>query len=493
MKSKYLLLKIFSFIFFTSSFILGAQPNILFIMSDDHALEAIGSYGSWLKEYCPTPTIDKLAQEGMRFTNVCCNNSICSPSRASIITGQYSHKNGVQNLNGSINEDSPQLAVELKKAGYQTAVFGKWHLTSRPMGFDSYKVTRGQGSWFDPVFYTQNSQWYGRRKKRERVPGEKHNGYCSDVYTDQALAWLRERDPKKPFCMMLHFKAPHHSYEYPKRWENYLKDTLIPEPPSLHEDVDKTSPRLKGVHTWHMIRKNGYFGRHEMDEDTAMWPHDGTDRGKASAAYQHMIHKYLRAVGAVDDNIKRVMDFLEQENIKNDTVIIYTSDQGYWLGQHGLYDKRLILEGSIKMPFIIRYPAKIKAGTVNEALCSNVDFAPTMLDIAGVAIPRTMQGASLSPLLESRHPSNWREGIWYSYWATGHFHWGVRTSQYKLVRFPGTTDYEFYDLEKDPNEMNNLSGDQNYSRIIAQTGKILEKLIKKVDIKPSQMPGANRQ
>ena len=220
--------------------------------------------------------------------------------------------------------------------------------------------------------------------------------------------------------------------------------------------------------------------------------HFGEDPYHILAAYQHMIHKYLRAVGAVDDNIKRVMDFLEQENIKDETVIIYTSDQGYWLGQHGLYDKRLILEGSIKMPFIVRYPGEIKAGSVNDSLCSNVDFAPTLLGIAGIPVPKTMQGVSLRPLLQGRQPTNWRKGIWYAYWATGHFHWGVRTRQHKLVRFPGTTDYEFYDLGKDPNEMNNLAGQPSYARATAQTEKILEKLIKEVDIKPNQMPGANR-
>jgi len=470
-----------------------ARPNILFIMSDDHASEAIGAYGSWLKKYCSTPTIDRLAAEGMRFTNVCCNNSICSPSRASILTGQYSHKNGVPSLNGSINEDSPQMAAELQKVGYQTGVFGKWHLTSQPKGFDTYKVTRGQGSWFDPVFFTKTGEWYGKKKKRERVPGEKHEGYCSDVYTDQALQWLKARDARKPFCMMLHFKAPHHSYEYPERWKDYLKDTLIPEPPSLHEDVKKTSPLLKGVHTWHMVDKNGYFGRHEKDEEPTMWPHDGSIRSKTSAAYQHMIHKYLRAVGAVDDNIKRVIDYLEKERIKDDTLIIYTSDQGYWLGQHGLYDKRLILEGSLKMPFIVRYPKEIKAGSVKEALCSNVDFAPTLLDMAGVAVPKAMQGFSLRPLLRGEKPAYWRKGIWYAYWATGHYHWGVRTQEHKLIRFAGTSDYEFYDLKKDPFEMNNLAGQTGYKRAVTEAGQLLEKLIKQVDIKPDQMPGAKKK
>jgi len=470
-----------------------AGPNILFIMSDDHASEAIGAYGSWLKKYCSTPTIDRLAAEGMRFTNVCCNNSICSPSRATILTGQYSHKNGVPSLNGAINENSPQVAAELQKAGYQTAIFGKWHLTSQPKGFDTYKVTRGQGSWFDPVFFTKTGQWYGKKKKRDRVPGEKHEGYCSDVYTDQALQWLKARDAKKPFCMMLHFKAPHHSYEYPERWKDYLKDTLIPEPSSLHEDVEKTSPLLKGVHTWHMVDKNGYFGRHENDEEPTMWPHDGSIRSKTSAAYQHMIHKYLRAVGAVDDNIKRVIDYLEKERIKDDTLIIYTSDQGYWLGQHGLYDKRLILEGSLKMPFIVRYPKEIKAGSVSEALCSNVDFAPTLLDMARVPVPKAMQGISLRPLLQGKYPANWRKGIWYAYWATGHYHWGVRTHEHKLIRFGGTSDYEFYDLKKDPFEMNNLAGQTGYKRAITETGQLLEKLIKQVDIKPDQMPGAKKK
>ena len=468
-------------------------PNILFIMSDDHASEAIGAYGSWLKKYCPTPTIDRLAAEGMRFTNVCCNNSICSPSRASILTGQYSHKNGVPNLNGGINEDSPQVAAELQKAGYQTAVFGKWHLSSRPKGFDTFKVTRGQGSWFDPVLFSRDNQWYGKKKKREVVPGEKHTGYSSDVYTSEALKWLKVRNAKKPFCMMLHFKAPHHSYEYPQRWKDYLKDTLIPEPPSLHEKVAKSSPLLKGVHTWHMLEKNGYFGRHDEDEEPPMWPHDGSVRGKTSAAYQHMIHKYLRAVGAVDDNIKRVIDYLEEQGIKDDTLIIYTSDQGYWLGQHGLYDKRLILEESLKMPFIVRYPKEIKAGSVNEALCSNVDFAPTLLDIAGLAIPKAMQGVSLRPLLQGKKPAKWREGIWYAYWATGHFHWGVRTRQHKLIRFADTENYEFYDLKSDPFEMHNLSGQPGYQKAIANTGRILEKLMKQVDIKPEQMPGAKEK
>jgi arylsulfatase A-like enzyme len=242
-----------------------------------------------------------------------------------------------------------------------------------------------------------------------------------------------------------------------------------------------------------MVNKNGYFGRHENDKKPPMWPHDGSIRSKTSAAYQHMIHKYLRAVGAVDDNIKRVIDYLEKERIKDDTLIIYTSDQGYWLGQHGLYDKRLILEESLKMPFIVRYPKEIKAGSVNEALCSNVDFAPTLLDMAGVTVPKAMQGFSLRPLLKRKEPANWRKGIWYAYWATGHYHWGVRTQEHKLIRFAGTSDYEFYDLKKDPFEMKNVAGQTGYKRAITETGQLLEKLIKQVDIKAKQMPGTKKK
>ncbi len=346
-------------------------------------------------------------------------------------------------------------------------------------------ITKGQGSWFDPTFFTQSSDWYPERRNRETPKGtEKHHGYSSDVYTDQALNWLRNRDSKRPFCLMLHFKAPHHSYEYPKRYHQLLEDVMIDEPFNLHENIQKTSPLLKARHVWHMTGMRGYFGRHQDDK----YP----PRSKASAAWQHLIHKYIRCVAAVDENVKRVIDHLESEGIKEETLIIYTSDQGYWLGQHGLYDKRLILEESMKMPLIVRFPKEIKAGTVTNALSSNVDMAPTLLDYAGIQPPESMQGKSLRPLFKGAAGDKKRKGICYAYWSGGHPHWGVRTDRYKLVHFPGTKEYEFYDLQEDPFEMKNLAGDRKYQSAIKATEEILKKLSSEVDIKPSEMPGAKK-
>jgi len=453
------------------------QPNILFILSDDHALEGIGAYGSWLKPYVQTPTLDSLAAEGMRFTNVCCCNSICSPSRASIITGQYSHTNGGLILNCSLREDAPSYSRQLQGAGYQTAVVGKWHMKHMPRGMDFYAVTKGQGSYFNPSF------------TRADGAQTRHQGYYADVYTDIALGWLKERDRQKPFCLNLHFKGPHHPYDYPPRHEKLLADRLVPEPASLHEDLAASSPLLKAPHRWHLLQNHGYFGRHEQDTTPRMWPHDGSDRSKTSAAYQHMIHKYIRCVAAIDENIHRVLGYLEAEGIKDETLIVYTSDQGYWLGQHGLYDKRLILEESLKMPLIVRYPPRIKAGTVNRDLVSNVDFAPTLLEYAGLEPDPRMQGRSITPLLSGKAPAGWRKAIWYAYWAGGHPHWGMRSERYKLALFPGTDDFEFYDLRHDPREMTNLAGNRRYAGEIARARRTVESLIKEVQITPDQLPG----
>ena len=459
----------------------NARPNILFVLSDDHALEAIGAYGSWLKDYVQTPTIDRLAAEGMRFTNVCCNNSICSPSRSSIITGQYSHINGGRNLNCSLNDDAPSYNRQLHEAGYQTAVVGKWHMKHMPRGMDFYAVTKGQGKYFNPTF--------------QRLDGSKtkHEGYYADVYTDTALDWLKNRVKSRPFCLNLHFKGPHHPYDYPERHANLLADKLVPQPASLHEDVAATSPLLKGKHWWHMLRNRGYFQRHVDDTKPKMWPHDETDKAKISAAYQHMIHKYIRCVAAIDDNLRRIFDYLEAEGVKDNTLIVYTSDQGYWLGQHGLYDKRLILEESLKMPLIVRYPRDVKAGTVNENLVSNVDFAEMILDYAGIEPDPRMQGRSIRPLLQGRTPDDWRTAIWYAYWAGGHPHWGIRSQHFKLVLFPDTDQFEFYDLQKDAQEMNNLAQDPEYADAIAAAQRTVDDLMRQVKIKPDQLPGHDKR
>ena len=380
------------------------HPNIVFILSDDHALEAISCYGGLLKDHAKTPNIDRLAREGIRFTNVCCNNSICSPSRASILTGQYSHVNGVRGLNGTIAANAPWVSVELQRAGYQTAVFGKWHLGNTPKGFDDYGVTRKQGKYFHPTFSSPRGQ-------------KKYKGYSSDIYTDVALAWLKQRDREKPFALMLQFKAPHHPYDYPERHDKLLEGLTVPEPPTLYENIEKTSPLLKARLVQQMDRNRSYYQRHKNDERPRMDPHDPSKpRERVRVAYQHMVKKYIRCVAAVDDNVGRVLAYLDTEGLAEKTLVVYTSDQGYWLGQHGLYDKRLILEESLKMPFIARLPSEIPAGRTCDAICSNVDFAPTLLDFAGATAPKTMQGRSMRPLAAGETPDDWRQSVFYPDW-----------------------------------------------------------------------------
>jgi len=456
----------------------GTRPNIVYIMADDHALEAISCYGSYLKDFARTPNIDRLAREGMRFTNCLCNNSICSPSRASILTGQYSHRNGVLRLNGNINPDSPWFSTGLQEAGYQTAVIGKWHLATWPQGFDRYWVTRGQGSYFNPTFYTPPQG------------GEvKENGYSTDVYTDYAIRWLDGRDPSRPFLLCLHFKAPHHPYDYPDRYASLLEGVEVPEPPNLYENVSETSPLLKDQLWAQMDAKHGYYDRHKNDKNPPMPKADADDhRARVAAAYQHMMHKYIRCIAANDEAVGRVLDYLDKHHLANNTIVVYTADQGYWLGQHGLYDKRLILEESLKMPLLVRYPAAVKPGTVCDKLVMNIDFAETFLDYARAEIPQAMQGRSLRPLLEGRTPADWRTDAFYCYWAAPPRHWGVRTERYTLVRFPGTDAIEFYDLAKDPWQMHNVASDPQYTDAIADCRRRLDRLMKEVHICKSDLP-----
>ncbi|MBW8035557.1 MAG: sulfatase [Planctomycetes bacterium] len=448
------------------------RPNIIYIMSDDHALEAISCYGSWLKDYAKTPNIDRIAKEGMRFDNVCCNNSICSPSRASIITGQYSHKNGVKVLRGKINEDSPCFPAELQKAGYQTMLYGKWHLASEPKGFDDYWVIKNQGRYFDPKFN-------GTRGAKAI------KGYSTDIYTDIALEALDKRDKAKPFCLLLQFKAPHSPFDYPRRLEKLLKDVEVAEPENMHEDVASTSPLLKKKHYSFLNR-----GPVDYYEKFVQGDGGGDDREKASLAYQHLIHKYIRCITAVDENIGRVLDYLDNEKLADNTVVVYTSDQGYWLGQHGMYDKRLILEESIKMLFVVRYPKEIKASSVCDKICVNVDFPVTLLDFANAAVPTAMQGESMRPLMQGKTPSNWREAVFYCYWAREPFHWGIRSERYTYIRFPGTDAVEIYDLQKDPKQMQNQASNPEYAKAIAMCERKLKRLMREVDIKPEDLPKA---
>jgi arylsulfatase A-like enzyme len=461
------------------------QPNIVVVLVDDHAFEAISAYGSYLKEYAKTPTIDRLAKEGMRFDNFTCNNSICSPSRAAILTGQYSHKNGVTGLNGSINDSSPQYPVQLQQAGYQTWVVGKWHLGSQPKGYDKHMVVHKQGSYFDPKFTGSEGEW-------------KRKGYSTDVYTDIAMDWLENRDPEKPFCLCLQFKAPHHDYGHAERYDNLLAGVEIPEPPTLYEDIRNSDSNLKKefirgskFHMLHSTGKGGgsYYSRHINDEaPDEMWEHDAdSDKDKIRVAYQHMMHKYIRCIAGNDDNLKRVLDYLDAQDLADDTIVIYTADQGYWLGQHGFYDKRLILETSVRMPFLIRYPKLVKPGTVNKAMCINVDIAPTLLELAGAKTPKAMQGRSMVPLLKGESVPDWRTSQFYAYWGAPPNHYGIRTDRYTYIKVKDHPA-ELFDRKADPDQRHSVAGNPENKGVIKQLEKELRKQIREVDISESELP-----
>ncbi|HJN12816.1 MAG TPA: sulfatase [Pirellulaceae bacterium] len=463
-----------------------SKPNMVVVFVDDHAFEAISAYGTYLKDFAQTHAIDRLANEGMRFDNFACANSICSPSRASLLTGQYSHKNGVLGLNGSINDSSPQYPVELQNAGYQTWLVGKWHLKSKPKGYDKYMVVKGQGKYFNPTFDGSEGTW-------------KRKGYSTDVYTDIAMEWLKTRDRDRPFLLSLQFKAPHHDYGHAERYNDQLADVTIPEPPTLYEDVRNSDSNLKKeflartkFHMLHADSSQGggaYYFRHLKDTaPNQMWKHNpNSDKDRIRVAYQHQIHKYIRCVMGNDDNLKRVLDYLDAEKLTANTIVIYTSDQGYWLGQHGFYDKRLILDTSMLMPFIIRYPKLIKPGSVNKDLCINVDIAPTLLDLAGVEIPKAMQGRSMKPLLKGSTPSDWRQSQFYTYWGAPP-HYGIRTRRYtyfKIANHPA----ELFDRKIDPDQRHNVAGKPEYKDSIAQLEMELQEQIREVVIADSQLPG----
>lgn len=462
------------------------QPNMVVILVDDHAFEAISAYGAYLKDYARTPSIDRIANEGMRFDGFSCNNSICSPSRASILTGQYSHKNGVQQLNGTINVDSPQYPDLLQKAGYQTWLVGKWHLHSAPLGYEKHMTVKGQGKYFNPKFTGTEGTW-------ERT------GYATDVYTDVAMEWLKNRDRNKPFLLSLQFKAPHHDYGHAERYDDLFSGIDIPEPPTLYEDVRNSNSNLKKDFLknskFHMVQgsdNTGYYHRHLDDaEPDAMGEiKNDSNKEKIRVAYQHQIHKYIRCIAGNDDNVKRVLDYLDDEGIAENTIVVYTSDQGYWLGQHGFYDKRLILETSMRMPFLIRYPKLIKPGSTNNELCMNVDIAPTLLELAGVEIPKSMQGQSMVPILKgSKTPKNWRKAQFYNYWRAP-FHYGIRTKRFTYVKVKDH-DAELFDNKLDPNQCNNVASDSKYKKTIARLEAELQNQIKVIGIKSEELPGAS--
>ena len=497
----------------------SAQPNIVFIFSDDHAPHAIGAYGTRYAEINPTPNIDQLASQGMLFRNSFCTNSICGPSRAVILTGKHSHENGFMANGNRFNGDQQTFPKLLQKAGYQTAVIGKWHLHTDPQGFDYWDILPGQGDYYNPVFISPE----GRRTVE---------GYCTDLITDMAIGWMEEqRKDGKPFLLMAQHKGPHRNWMPPLRYLNLWDDVELPVPDTLFDDyADNASPArgqemeidrhmnaaydlfldpredtISGIAT----DKSGFRNLEKMTpEQLKAWRAGYADKNKAFYEanlkgkdlvrwkYQRYMKNYLRTSKAVDDSVGKIVKYLEEAGLAENTIVIYSSDQGFYLGDHGWYDKRWMYEESLKMPLVVRWPGHAPPGTVNKNMVQNLDYAPTFLQAAGVDVPQDMQGMSLLPLLQNKGDFNldeaevvelsvdgdkWRDSIYYHYYGfpAVHMvqrHYGIRTDRYKLIRYYQVGEWELFDLHEDPDELNNLYGKPEYTDLTVRLAQQLGEL-----------------
>jgi len=455
------------------------RPNILFIMADDHTSQTWGCYGLRLSKYARTKNIDRIAAEGALLKNCFCTNSICVPSRGSILTGQYSHINGIKTLREGINPKADNVAKRLQSAGYETAIVGKWHLKNQPAGFNYYNVLRGQGSYHNPTLFETGADW--------RKGGCRHTGYSTDVITGQALKWLGARKTDdKPFCLMCHFKAVHEPFHPPDRNLKLYADKDFPLPQDL---MAPKSPKGTVIDGWPLetlkqryLKNAGRYAPPKLDV-SGMSPAEAR-----KATYQKFMRDYLGTVAAIDENIGKLLKHLDDSGLADNTVVIYTSDQGYFLGEHNLFDKRLMLEESLRMPFVIRHPGEIKPKTVLDDIVLNIDFAELMLDYASADIPPAMQGRSFRANLQGKTPADWRKAMYYHYWSHQKprpSHYGIRTDRYKLIFYyglmrDGQTDpeacWEFYDLKEDPQELANQYADARYKPIISSLKKQLDAL-----------------
>ncbi|MEC5126531.1 sulfatase [Verrucomicrobiales bacterium BCK34] len=463
---------------FLSSLLSAAEkrPNILFIFCDDHATQAISAYGGPLAELAPTPNIDRIAREGILFRKCYVTNSICGPSRAVVLTGKYSHLNGfttnTDTFDGS-QETAPKL---LRKAGYSTAIVGKWHLKSEPTGFDHFEVLKGQGEYYNPRLRTSGGIAVSE-------------GYVTDIITDHSIDWLESRDPEKPFFLMSQHKAPHGRWEPAIRHLEFLDDVDVPEPVTLLDDYSGRS-KAAAQHEMGIAEDMGdyrlmfqYSSKHTPEQKAALDAYfvprnkafleanlEGND--KTRWHYQRYIKNYLRCVKAVDESVGRLLDYLDDNGLSENTIVIYSSDQGFYLGEHGWFDKRWMYEESFRTPLLVRWPGHIEAGSVNrDDIVSNLDFASTFLDVAGASLPEDLQGASLVPVLRGATPQDWRKTHYYHYYESGGhgvpLHFGVTDGRYKLIRFPEAhlDSWELFDIESDPLELESRYDDPALSDI----------------------------
>ena len=477
---------------------LGAErPNIVFIFSDDHAFQAVSAYND-PRKLIETPNIDRIGREGMRFDRCLVPNSICGPSRATVLTGKYSHINGFYNNNNSRFDGSQTTFPKLlRTAGYQTALIGKWHLVSDPTGFDEWHILPGQGVYYNPPMIHNGKT-------------VRHEGYTTDLITDFSLDWLKNRDKSRPFLLMCQHKAPHREWSPALRHLGHDGDRVYPEPPTLFDDysgrgvaehdqdmtIEKTmvpldlklkapgslnSEQRKVWDAYYEPRNAAYRKQNPQGKDLVRW------------RYQRYMHDYLGCIKAVDESVGRVLKYLDDAGLAENTIVVYTSDQGFYLGEHGWFDKRWIFEESVRSPLLIRWPKATKAGATTSALVSNLDFAATFLDAAGLAVPPEVQGKSLVPILKGETPADWRKSFYYEYYeypAPHHVrpHYGVVTDRYKLVHFygPDVNYWELFDRQSDPFELKSLLDDPAHAGTVADLTKEVERL--RVELKVPASP-----
>lgn len=485
----------------------GDRPNILFIFSDDHAYQAVSAYGHDLNQ---TPHIDRIAREGIRFDRCVVTNSLCGPSRATVLTGKYSHKNGFYDNTSRFDGAQTTFPKLLRQAGYQTALVGKWHLVSEPTGFDYWKILPGQGRYYSPVFITPAGQ-------------TTEPGYTTDVITQSALKWLKsEREPDKPFLMMVQHKAPHREWSPGPRHVGDFKDHQFPEPATLFDDYQGRSSAAAGAtmrisddmtlqSDLKLWEPGSEFARQRLalmtDEERAAWqasyeeenrqfrenPPTGADLVRWK--YQRYMQDYLRTIASVDDSVGELLAYLDESGLADNTIVVYASDQGFYLGEHGWFDKRFMYEESFRTPCVVRWPGVVKPGTVEKRIVSNLDFAQTFLEAAGVEIPDDMQGESLVPILQQADLPEWRKSFYYHYYEgppavhTVAAHYGVTTDRYKLIHFYDLDEWELFDLEKDPQEMRSVYDDPAYAETRAELEEELARLRTELEVVTNEVEG----
>ncbi|WP_328724480.1 sulfatase family protein [Streptomyces sp. NBC_00259] len=444
------------------------RPNIVLMMTDDHAVPAIGAYGSAINR---TPAVDRLADEGMRFDNAFCTNSICSPARATLLTGTYSHVHGMTTLEQpgqKFDASQPSFPEMLRAAGYQTAIIGKWHLghggSSDPRGFDHWEVLPEHGVYHDPVFLTADGE-------------RRYAGHVTDIITDLALGWLDGRDPDRPFALLIQHKAPHRAFEPAERHRHLYEHDDIPAPATLHDDYANRAPAA--------VEARMRMSDLQPYDLKAPVPQCLSERAEREWRYQRYIKEYLRVIAGLDENVGRVLHYLDISGLTDRTAVAYTSDHGFYLGEHGWFDKRFMYEPSLRIPLVVRWPGVVPAGTSCDELVVNVDFAQTLLDMAGLPAHERMQGSSLLPLLRGERPGDWRDSVYYRYFehldVCHHVQasYGIRTRTHKLIHYPGhgsgqvgasaetrEPEWELFDLERDPDELHNRYDDPEYVPVV---------------------------